>query len=161
MKAALQVTTPNDLQIVMCREFNAPKHLVWRAMMNPEYIRQWLYAPEGWEMTVCEGSDKVGGTFRWEWNGPDGKLALKIWGNNLEIVPNEKVVHTENMEAGGHYLGELIATIELTEKNKQTSLKMTLAFANKEARDGALASGMERGVSIGYDKLDTILANQQ
>jgi len=161
MKSALQVTTPNDLQIVMTREFDAPRHLVWQAMMKPEFIRQWLYAPAGWEMTVCEGSEQVGGTFRWEWNGPDGNPALKIWGTNLEIVPNEKVVHTENMEMAGEHLGELIATVELTDKNKRTSLKMTLAFPNKESRDGALASGMERGVSIGYEKLDVILASQQ
>jgi hypothetical protein len=53
-----------------------------------------------------------------------------------------------------------LATIELTEKNDQTLLRMTLLFPSKEARDGAIASGMERGVSAGYERLDDILASE-
>jgi uncharacterized protein YndB with AHSA1/START domain len=159
MKHTLQVTTPSDLEIVMTRVFDAPRHLVWDAMTKPELIRRWLYAPKGWTMTVCEGDAKVGGSFRWAWNGPDGKPALAIWGVNREVVPPEKVVHTETMELGdGVPVGELLASVVLTEHDGQTALRMTLLFPSKEARDGALASGMERGVSAGYDRLDEILA---
>jgi uncharacterized protein YndB with AHSA1/START domain len=160
-KYALEVTTPSDLEIVMTRSFNAPRHLVWEAMTRPELIRRWLYAPEGWTMTVCEGDNWVGGTFRWAWNGPDGRPALAIWGVNKEVVPPEKIVHTESMAMGdGVLLGELLATVELAERDGETHLRMTLLFACKEARDGALASGMERGVAAGYDRLDEILASQ-
>jgi uncharacterized protein YndB with AHSA1/START domain len=158
MKSSLEVTTPSDLEIVMKRTFDAPRHLVWQAMTRPEYIRRWIYAPEGWTMTVCEGDDFVGGTFRWAWDGPDGQRSLTIWGVNREIVPFEKMVHTENMEVGGAYLGEMLATVELTEADGKTHLQMTLLFSSKEARDGALASGMETGVAIGYGRLDQILA---
>jgi uncharacterized protein YndB with AHSA1/START domain len=159
MRHTLNVTTPSDLEIVMTRVFDAPRHLVWDAMTRPELIRRWLYAPKGWTMTVCEGDAKVGGSFRWAWNGPDGKPALAIWGVNREVVPPEKVVHTETMELGdGVPLGELLATVVLTEHDGQTALRMTLLFPSKEARDGALASGMERGVGAGYDRLDEILA---
>jgi uncharacterized protein YndB with AHSA1/START domain len=159
MKHDLQVSTPSDLEIVMMRGFDAPRHLVWEAMTKPELIRRWLYAPEGWTMTVCEGDPKVGGTFRWAWNGPDGKPALAIWGVNREVVPPERIVHTESMAMGdGAPLGELVATVVLTECDGKTALRMTLLFPSKEARDGALASGMARGVAAGYDRLDEILA---
>jgi uncharacterized protein YndB with AHSA1/START domain len=159
MKHTLEVMTPSHLEIVMSRVFDAPRHLVWDAMTKPELVRRWLYAPEGWTMTVCEGDDKVGGTFRWAWNGPDGKPALAIWGVNREVVPPEKLVHTESMAMGdGVPLGELLATVVLTERDGKTALRMTLLFPSKEARDGALASGMERGVAAGYDSLDEILA---
>ena len=157
MMHSLEVTTPSDLEIVMTRMFDAPRHLVWDAMTKPDLIRRWLYAPEGWTMTVCEGDTKIGGSFRWAWNGPDGKPALAIWGVNREVVPPEKIVHTENMEIGdGVPLGELLATVVLVEHDGKTSLHMTLLFPSKEGRDGALASGMARGVAAGYDRLDEI-----
>jgi uncharacterized protein YndB with AHSA1/START domain len=153
----LQVTTPTDRVIEMTREFDAPRHLVWEAMTKPEFVRRWLYAPEGWAMTVCEMDVRVGGRFRWAWNGPDGKHAMAIWGEHREVVPPEKVVHTESMEVGGAELGQLVATLVLTEKGGVTTMRMTLVFPSKEARDGALASGMEHGMNIGYQRLDTLL----
>ena len=77
MKHTLSVTTPTDLEIVMTRTFDAPRRLVWEAMTKPAFIRRWLFAPPGWEMTVCEGDVQVGGTFHWAWNGPD-----EVCGNN-------------------------------------------------------------------------------
>jgi uncharacterized protein YndB with AHSA1/START domain len=144
MKRKLDVTTPSDLQIVMMREFDAPRRLVWAAMTKPELIRRWIFAPEGWVMSVCEGGINVGDSFRWTWNGPDGKPAMAIWGVNRD----------------GISLGELLATIELTENAATTLLRMTLLFPSKEARDGALASGMEHGVAVGYTQLDAILESQ-
>ena len=111
-------------------------------------------------MTRCHlDAPRPRGSFRWAWNGLDGKPALAIWGVNREVVPPEKIVHTENMEVGdGVPLGQLLATVALTEHGGKTTLQMTLLFPSKEARDGALASGMEHGVAAGYDRLDEILA---
>lgn len=109
-------------------------------------------------MTACEGDETVGGTFQWAWNGPDGKPALSISGVNREVITHQKLVHTESMAMGdGVPIGELLATIELNEQEGRTSLRMTLLFDCKEARDGALASGMSRGVSAGYETLDQLL----
>ena len=77
--------------------------------------------------------------------------------------------HTERMEMGPGAGGcgsesenaepwELLATLELVEQGGKTHLKMTLLFPTKEGRDGALASGMERGVAAGYDTLDGLLS---
>ncbi|MBX3396057.1 MAG: SRPBCC domain-containing protein [Phycisphaerae bacterium] len=165
----LKVTTPTDLEIVMTRVFDSPRHLVWNAMTQPDLVRRWMFMPPGWNWAECEMDVRVGGKFRWAWSGPDGQLALTIWGEHREVSPPAKIVHTERMEMGpgggcgaGDSSGdpwELLATLELLEQGGKTHLKMTLLFPTKEGRDGALASGMEHGVAAGYDALDGILAN--
>ena len=64
MTNKLNVSTPSDLEILITREFNAPRDLVWNAFSNPELIKQWLFGPPGWTMTTCEDDLRVGGTFR-------------------------------------------------------------------------------------------------
>ncbi len=166
--AGLQVTTPSDLEIVMTRSFNAPRRLLWDAITKPDLVRRWMFTPPGWTWARCEMDVRVGGRFHWAWNAPDGTLALTITGVHREVTPPSKIVHTEHMEMGpgagpcGPEGGdaapwELLATIELTEKAGVTHLKMTLLFPTREGRDGALASGMETGVSAGYDMLDGLL----
>jgi uncharacterized protein YndB with AHSA1/START domain len=165
----LKVTTPTDLEIVMMRSFDAPRRLVWNAMTKPDLVRRWMFTPPGWTWAECEMDVRVGGKFRWAWNGPDGVLALSIWGEYREVTPPAKIVHTECMEmgagAGGHGSDgehaepwELRATLELVEQGGKTRLKMTLLFPTREGRDAALASGMEHGVAAGYETLDGLLA---
>lgn len=159
----LTVTTPSDTEIVMTRDFAAPRHLVWRAMVEPDLLRRWMFTPQGWAMTVCECDVRVGGAFHWAWAGPDGKTALTITGIYREVKHPERIVHTERMAMGEPppgsncpegELGELLATLTLHETTGKTTLRMLLAFDTKEARDGALQSGMEHGVAAGYNQLD-------
>jgi uncharacterized protein YndB with AHSA1/START domain len=168
MKPTLNVTTPSDLEIVMTRDFDAPQQLVWDAMTRPELIRRWMFTPPGWTWAVCEMDVRVGGKFRWAWNGPDGSLALTIWGEHREVTPPSRIVHTERMEMGAgqgdcggggdpSQTWELLATLELTEELGKTQMCMTLLFPSKDARDGALASGMEHGMAAGYETLDQFL----
>jgi len=166
----LKVSTPSDLEIVMSRDFDAPRRLVWDAMTKPELVQRWMFVPPGWQWSKCEMDVRVGGKFHWAWNGPDGKLALTIRGEHREVTPPARIVHTEHMEmapgAGGCGSDcenaepwELLATIELSERGGTTQLKMTLLFPTKAGRDGALASGMEQGVAAGYDMLAELLAS--
>ncbi|MCG3127560.1 MAG: hypothetical protein CHACPFDD_02423 [Phycisphaerae bacterium] len=168
----LKVTTPSNLEIVMTRAFDAPRRLVWDAMTKPELVRQWMFTPPGWSWAACEMDVRVGGKYRWEWNGPNGERALSIWGEHREVVPPARIVHNELMTMGPGAGGcgsdcadaepwELLATLELTESGGKTHLRMTLLFNSKEARDAALTSGMERGVAAGYDALDAILAGMK
>lgn len=151
----LNVSTPSDVEIVMTRDFDAPRRLVWEAMTRPDLLRQWMYMPEGWTMAVCTGDVRVGGRFEWIWHGPDGQVSLIIRGEYREVNPPERIVHTEAMEMGcGGPIGELLATLVLTELAGRTSMRMTLLFDTKQARDGALASGMEHGMEAGYRQLD-------
>ncbi|WP_435021762.1 SRPBCC family protein [Tundrisphaera sp. TA3] len=157
MRNALKVTTPTDREIVITRDFNASRALVWDAMSRPELLKRWLLGPPGWEMTVCEEDARVGGTFRWAWVGPDG-ASMSMSGVYHEVVPPERCVRTEVFDTGcvpGG--GEQRATLVLEDCGETTALTITLLYESREARDGALASGMERGMAAGYDRLDQIL----
>lgn len=160
MQGSLKITTPSDREIVMTRSFNAPRHLVYKAMTTPDLIRRWLFLPPGWEMTACVEDVRVGGKFSWEWNGPDGKPAMKLHGAYREVVPNQKIVRTESFEFGCQAQeGEQLGTMEFTEQGGITTVKITVIYPNKESRDATLASGMEHGVSTGYDNLERLLAS--
>ncbi|MBI4716846.1 MAG: SRPBCC family protein [Planctomycetes bacterium] len=157
----LKVTTPSDREIVMTRELNAPRQLVWAAMTTPALIRRWLFTPPGWTMTECEEDLRVGGRFRWAWNGPDGKPAMAMHGVYREVVPGVRATRTETFDFGCEsQAGEQLATIAYTEHAGRTTVTMTVVFPSKEARDGCLASGMEQGVSAGYDRMAELLASQ-
>lgn len=157
--AGLKVATPTDTTIKMTRAFNAPRRMVWEAMTDPAKLRRWMFAPPGWEMTVCEFDARVGGTFRWAWKTEQADPAMVIHGVMKEVVPNERIVHTETMEmAQCGPCGDLLATLELAEAAGVTQMSLTLAFKSKEERDAALASGMEGGMQAGYARLDEMFA---
>jgi uncharacterized protein YndB with AHSA1/START domain len=158
LKNVLNVTTPTDREIVLTRIFNAPRRLVWDAMAKPELLKRWLFGPPGWEMTTCEDDLRPGGKFTWAWRGPEG-AAMQMSGVYREVVPPERMVRTESFEFGcAPQAGEQLAQLVLTEQGGTTLLTLTMLYPSKEARDGAIASGMERGISAGYDRLDEILA---
>jgi len=158
--SALKITTPTDLEIVITRAFDAPRRLVWRAMTRSELICQWLFLPPDWTMTRCEEDVRVGGAYRWEWAGPDGKIAMAMGGVYREVVPNERLVRTEKFEFGCEpQAGQQLATLEFVEQRGGTLVKITVVYPSREARDAALASGMEQGMAAGYDKLEALLAS--
>jgi uncharacterized protein YndB with AHSA1/START domain len=154
----LQVTTPTDREIVITRVFNASRALVWDAMTRPEFLKRWLFGPHGWSLAVCDNAFREGGVFRWVWRGPDGaEMALR--GVYREVVPPERIVRTETFEFGRDaQSGEQVGTLVLTEKAGKTLLTLTVLYPSKEARDGAVAAGMDRGLGAGYDRLDELLA---
>jgi uncharacterized protein YndB with AHSA1/START domain len=157
VRNTLTVTTPNDLEVHVSREFDAPRDVVWDAMTKPEMIRNWVFGPPGWEMTQCEDDPRVGGGFRWAWRGPDG-AEMSMHGNYKEVTPKSRVVRNEIFEmSGAPPMGEQLATLELSDKGNRTALKITLRYDSKEARDGAVASGMEHGMAASYDRLEELL----
>lgn len=155
----LNVTTPSDVEVVMTREFNAPRRLVWETMSNPELLSRWLFGPDDWKLDVVEDEQRAGGSFRWVWRGSDG-AEMTMSGVYSEVVPPERMVRTEVFAFGDQPpLGEQLATLVLADQGERTALTLTLLYNSKEARDGAIASGMARGVSISYDRLDEVLAS--
>src|SRR4051812_45130225 len=146
----LQVSTPTDTTIVLTRTFNAPRRLVWEAMFAPDKMRRWMLPPPGWTMTVCECDARVGGALRLAWKSGDADPAMTLHGVFTEVVPHERIVHTETMKMGsGETIGSLVETHEFAEtggKGGVTTMRITQAYDSKEARDGALASGMDQGM---------------
>ena len=156
----LQISTPTDTTIVLTRTFNAPLRLVWAAMFTPEKMRRWMLPPPGWTMTVCECEARVGGALRLAWKNEEADPVMTLKGVFTEVVSHERIVHTETMVLGsGQAIGELVETHEFAEKGGVTTMRITQAYDSKDARDGALASGMDQGMEAGYEQLDAMLAH--
>ncbi len=90
------VTLPTDTQILITREFDAPKHLVYKAWTTPELIKRWWSGDRG-EVTSVEVDLRVGGTWRYVMVA-NGGFEVAFHGEYREIVPNERVVTTEVYE---------------------------------------------------------------
>jgi uncharacterized protein YndB with AHSA1/START domain len=154
----LKVTTPSDLEIAMTRVFSAPRRLVFEALTKPELVKQWLLGPPGWTMPVCEIDLRVGGAFRYVWRHAEGR-EMGMGGVFREIVPQERIVHTELFDEAW-YAGEALVTNVLVEQGGKTTLTLTSRFETRETRDAVLKSGMESGVAVSYDRLEQLLASQ-
>jgi uncharacterized protein YndB with AHSA1/START domain len=155
----LQISTPTDTTIVLTRTFNAPRRLVWEAMFTPDKMRRWMLPPPGLTMTVCEVEARVGGVLRLAWKNEEANPFMTLEGVFTEVIPHERAVHTETMATGsGQTIGTLVETHEFAEKGGVTTMRITQTYDSKEARDGAIASGMEVGMEAGYQQLDAMLA---
>ena len=150
----LRITTPTPRETVLTREFDAPRRLVFDALTKPELLRRW-YGEPGWTMVVCEIDLRVGGAFRFVSRRPNGK-DVGQGGVYREIAPPERIVYTESWE--GWNPGECLVTTVLTEAGGRTMLHCTVLYPSQEVRDKILTSGLEKGASALYGKLDAFLA---
>lgn len=151
----LTVETDNELQVVIIREFDAPRDLVYRCHMEPELVRQWLLGPPGWTMPVCEIDARIGGKCRYVWRKDSG-TEMGMGGVFREIVRPERIVNTQLFDDDWTG-GETIGTMTLTESEGKTRLHQTIRYSSTEARDAALQTGMTEGMRAGYQKLDELL----
>src|SRR5688572_30295243 len=149
----LIVTTPSDREIAMTRVFNAPRHLVYEAHINPELLKRWLGAFGDWSLVECEIDLRVGGSLRYVWRNKVNGTEMGMSGTYREIVPNERIVSTEVFD-DPWYEGEAVGTLTFVEENGKTTLTSTVQYSSKKTRDGVLQSGMESGVAASYDKLE-------
>ncbi|MFM9996930.1 MAG: SRPBCC domain-containing protein [Phycisphaerales bacterium] len=155
----LQVSTPTDTTIVLTRTFNAPRRLVWEAMLTPDKMRRWMLPPPGWITTVCECDARVAGALRVVWKTEEADPAMTLHGVFTDVVLHERAVHTEVMVLGsGQPIGSQVEKHEFAEKGNITTMRITQTYASKEARDGAVASGMDQGMEACYQQLDAVLA---
>jgi uncharacterized protein YndB with AHSA1/START domain len=156
--AKLTVTTPTDREIVLTREFDAPRRLVFDAFTRPELLKRWLGA-RGWNLVECEIDLRVGGTWCYVYRGPGG-AKMGHGGVYREVVPPERIVCTELYDDQS-YPGESLITTVLTEHGGRTTVTTTVRYATREGRDIVLRYPMERGVGESYDRLDEVLDKEQ
>lgn len=154
MPHTLDITTPTDLTIVLTRDFDAPRELLFAVHTDPHHLRNWMVGPEGWTMANCEIDLRPGGALRCVWRGQDG-TEMAITGVYLEVDPPASFVHTETW---GEDWPETTNTLEFVEVGGRTTLISTMAFPTREARDAALGSGMAEGADPGFARLDEYLA---
>jgi uncharacterized protein YndB with AHSA1/START domain len=151
------VTLPTDEQILITREFDAPKDLVFRAYTTPELVRRWWHAKRG-DVTVCEIDLRVGGKWRYVMVA-DGGLEVGFHGEYREIVPNEKLVSTEvyeGMPQGDGPEQGTLNTVTFTEADGRTTVTILVEAPSKEIRDAIIASGMEDGLQDALDLLEQV-----
>src|SRR5687768_12512055 len=128
----LTVTTPTDNQIVITRQFDAARHLVFACYTQPALIRRWLHGAGGWVLTVCEFEAWVGGKYRYEWKAPSGYV-MGMGGVIREIEPVERVVSAEVFDEDWTG-GETVSTLVFDERDGRTTLINTITYASQEAR---------------------------
>ncbi|HET6624178.1 MAG TPA: SRPBCC family protein [Gaiellaceae bacterium] len=150
------VTLPTDEQILITREFDAPKHLVFEAWTRPDLVKRWWHAKRG-EMTVAEIDLRVGGKWRYAMLTEDG-IEVAFHGEYLEIVPNEGIVSTETYEGVPEDVSEedatTVNTATFTEADGRTTVTILVQAPSKESRDAIVESGMEDGLQDALDLLE-------
>jgi uncharacterized protein YndB with AHSA1/START domain len=158
MPKPLTITTPGDRQIVVTRDFDAPRELVFLCYSKPELLRRWYGMPD-WTTHICEIDFRVGGKWRLGQRSPDG-YELASQGLYTAIVAPQRIEQTEyyddNWTQGG-----TVNVLTLTEANGVTTATMTITFTTPEARAAAAASPMAVGMEIGFKRLDTLLTEGQ
>ena len=149
------VTLPTDTQIHVTREFDAARHLVWRAFTEPELIAKWWHANRG-EITSTDVDLRVGGRWRWVMVAPDG-YEVAFNGEYREIIPDEKLVYTEIFEGMPTDPADAaVNTMTFTEIGGRTLMVSITDLPTMEARDAILATGMEAGMQDAYDLLEGV-----
>jgi uncharacterized protein YndB with AHSA1/START domain len=151
-----KVTTPTDEQILITREFDAPKHQVYKAWTTPELVKRWWAGRRG-EVTLIEMDLRVGGKWRYVLVA-EGGMEVGFHGEYREIVPNERIVSTEIFEGLPDAPEDHVAvnTVTFAEMEGRTILSLLTQLKTKEDRDAILESGMEVGMQEQMEIIEEI-----
>jgi uncharacterized protein YndB with AHSA1/START domain len=158
-----EVSLPSEREVMVTRQFNGPRELVYQAYTTPALVKRWLLGPPGWSMPVCEMDVRVGGRFRWRWRSDEDGKEFGFHGEFREVSPPARIVHSEFYDSGdvGGDMGEgALITVELTEKDGITTMVSVMDFGTQQARDAALSTGMTDGMESSYRLLDALLADE-
>jgi uncharacterized protein YndB with AHSA1/START domain len=153
--AKATVTLPADDEILITREFDAPRHLVYRAWTTPELVRRWWSGHRG-EMTVVDIDLRVGGRWRYVMVASGG-YEVAFHGEFREIVPNERIVNTEVFEMPGASDDDAVLdVVTFGERDGGTTLELLVQCPNRVIRDAIIDSGMEVGMQEQMDVLEEL-----
>lgn len=148
-----KVTLPTDDQILITREFDAPRRLVYQAWTTAELIKRWWSGERG-EVTIAEIDLRVGGAWRYVMTANAG-FEVAFHGEFQEIVPDERLVYTEAFE-GMPDAGSSMTTATFAEADGRTVLSLLIVCPSREVRDGIIDSGMEGGMQEQMDALEQV-----
>lgn len=146
------VELPNDLDVLITREFDAPITLVFDAMTKPQHVNKW-FAPHGCEMTKCSMDLRVGGDYHQVFVTEDG-TECSFRGTYLEVVPPTRTVETWVFEGTPHL--DAVETMELHESDGVTKMTVRTTYRDKASRNEAVKGGFD-GVEDSFDQLEDLL----
>ncbi len=147
---ASDIEFPNDLEVVVTREFDAPIQLVFDVFTKPEHVRK-TFAPFGEEVTVCSIDLRVGGDYHYVMVTDDG-TECSFRGTFLEIEPPTRTVETWLFE--GWPDADAVETIELHETDGVTKVTWTLTFSDQAGRDHMTKYD---GIEANFDNIEDYL----
>lgn len=143
--------------IRIVRDFDAPQAQVYRAWTDPDLVARWL-GPHDLPTRIDSWDARTGGSYRFA-SCRDGEEIATFYGSFHELRPNERLVQTFTYE--GFPDGVSLETITFDDlgdgRTRVTSLSVVDTM---ETRDAMIASGMEQGVTEGYEKLDALLTEE-
>jgi uncharacterized protein YndB with AHSA1/START domain len=153
------LTLPAEDQILISREFDAPKHLVYKAWTTPELVARWWIGRRGTAREM-EIDLRVGGRWRYVMDASNGQ-EVAFHGEYKEIVPDERIVSTEVYEGAPLPPEELEAsatvnTATFTEQDGRTTLTLLVQCPSHEIREAIIASGMEDGLQEALELLEEV-----
>ena len=152
-----KVTLPADTQILITREFGAPRDLVWRAYTEPELIKRWWAGRKG-TVTSVEVDLRVGGQWRYVM-AANGGFEVAFHGEFRAIDAPSRLVNTEAFEGAPDPEGAAgLITATLAERDGRTYLELLCEYPDKAIRDMVIGSGMESGMQESYDTLEEVAA---
>lgn len=150
------VEVQGDRAIVIARTFRAPAHIVFDAWTRAELVKRW-WAPESRRVEIvdCQADVRPGGKYRYLLRKDGRDFAFS--GTYTEVAPHTRLVYTQIFEPFPG--GEAIITVTFEEHGGKTRLVAHEVYPSKEARDGALASGMEQGMRETMNQLDQLVVS--
>lgn len=147
------VAEPGSHEIIMTREFDAPRELVFKAFTDPALVPQW-WGPDGVTTAVDRMDVRPGGSWRYVQRDSDGG-EYGFHGVYHDITAPERIVFTFEFEGmPGHVLLE---TVSFEERNGRTVIKDSSVFQSVTDRDGMLQSGMEGGAEQSWNRLEALI----
>ena len=146
------VTLPTDTQILITREFDAPRHLVWKAYTTPELVARWWAGSHG-TVTTAEIDLRVGGSWRYVMTA-NGGGEVAFHGEYREIAEPDRLVNTEIYEGAPEGLG--VVTTTFTESGRRTTMSQLCEYGDSKVRDAVIDSGMEGGMQESLDGLEQV-----
>ena len=149
------VTLPTDEQILITREFDAPRELVYRAWTTPELVMRWWSGHQG-TMKIADIDLRVGGAWRFVMEAKEGGYEIAFHGEYREIVPNERIINTEVFEHPSAEGEESLITVAFDGQDGRTTLTMLCEYSSREVRDAVIDSGMETGMQEQMDLVEEI-----
>jgi len=141
----------SDRELVVTRLFDAPPNVVFRAWAEAELFRRWwVPAGAGISLLSCEMDVRTGGKYRLEF-GAGGSDSMAFHGKYLDVVPNERIVWTNDEGEEG-----AVTTVTFEDRGGKTLLTFHELYPSREALDEAMA-GSAAGLPTQLDQLDELL----
>jgi uncharacterized protein YndB with AHSA1/START domain len=146
----------SDREFVITRTINGPAHLVFKAWSDPELFKRW-WTPKSFGMTIlsCEMDVRTGGGYRLVISHPSMEQPMAFFGKYLDVVPNVRIVWT-NEEGEGE---GAVTTVTFEDRGTETLVVWRDLYPSKEALDEAMVSGATDGFSEQFEQLEELLAS--